>query len=225
MSEPYRVDRRTTLKWILAASAALPALGHARVAVAAPVPNVVPAAAGGYGTDPDLLRAYEPGDVWPLTLSRDQRRAATALGDVVIPEDATSPSASAVGVIDFIDEWVSAPYPAHQEDRRTIVAGLQWLDDESRRRFGSAFADVDAAAKASICDDICDASRAKHGFESAARFFARFRDLTAGGFYTTPVGMRDLGYVGNVALPRFDGPPREVLRRVGLEPADPGDPA
>jgi hypothetical protein len=41
--------------------------------------------------------------------------------------------------------------------------------------------------------------------------------LTVGGFYTTPEGMRDLGYVGNVALARFDGPPPEVLRKVGLE--------
>ncbi len=38
----------------------------------------------------------------------------------------------------------------------------------------------------------------------------------AGGFYTTLVGMKDIQYVGNVPLPRFDGPSAEVLRRVGL---------
>ena len=43
-----------------------------------------------------------------------------------------------------------------------------------------------------------------------------FRDLTAGGFYTTPAGTKDLRYVGNVALERFDGPPPEVLAMVGL---------
>jgi hypothetical protein len=70
-----------------------------------------------------------------------------------------------------------------------------------------------------ICDDICHVPEAKGELEQAARFFARFRDLTVGGFYTTPAGMRDIQYIGNVALPRFDGPPPEVLRRVGL-----GDP-
>jgi hypothetical protein len=50
----------------------------------------------------------------------------------------------------------------------------------------------------------------------AARFFALFRDLTAGGFYTTPVGRNDLSYVGNVPLTRFDGPDAELLRKLGL---------
>jgi hypothetical protein len=49
-----------------------------------------------------------------------------------------------------------------------------------------------------------------------AAHFARYRDLTAGGFYTTPQGRKDVRYVGNVPLPRFDGPPPEVLKRVGL---------
>ena len=49
-------------------------------------------------------------------------------------------------------------------------------------------------------------------------FFARYRDLTVGGFYSTPAGHQDLGYIGNVALPRFDGPPPELLRKLGLGP-------
>ena len=50
----------------------------------------------------------------------------------------------------------------------------------------------------------------------AAKFFAKFRDLTAGGFYTTPVCMKDIGYVGNTPLAKFDGPPLEALRKAGL---------
>ena len=53
-------------------------------------------------------------------------------------------------------------------------------------------------------------------FAKAAKFFARFRDLTAGGFYTTPIGMKDIGYTGNVVLDRFDGPPLEALKKAGL---------
>jgi hypothetical protein len=40
--------------------------------------------------------------------------------------------------------------------------------------------------------------------------------VTTGGFYTTPEGTKDIGYVGNVALTRFDGPPPEVLQRLGI---------
>ena len=60
------------------------------------------------------------------------------------------------------------------------------------------------------------AGNSKPEFASASKFFAKFRDLTAGGFYTTPVGMKDIGYTGNVALDRFDGPPLEALKKAGL---------
>jgi hypothetical protein len=67
-----------------------------------------------------------------------------------------------------------------------------------------------------ICDDICFVPRAKPELLEAARFFARYRDLTTGGFYTSPQGRADLRYIGNTPLPRFDGPPLEVLKKVGL---------
>src|SRR5205814_8086851 len=50
----------------------------------------------------------------------------------------------------------------------------------------------------------------------AARSFALYRDLTAGGFHSTPVGRKDLGYIGNVPLARFDGPPPELLKKLNL---------
>jgi hypothetical protein len=40
--------------------------------------------------------------------------------------------------------------------------------------------------------------------------------MPAGGFYTTPAGMKDIGYTGNVPLEKFDGPPPEALKKAGL---------
>lgn len=211
MSGPIRIDRRTTIKWMLAATAALPAMQRSAFATAPLLP------AEGYGTDPDLLRIYAPGDLWPLSFTEGERRTATALCDVIIPADAGSPSASAVGVVDFLDEWISAPYVPQQQDRKLILAGLEWLDDEAARRFGRGFAECNESQQSAICDAICYLPKAENRLTEAARFFARFRDLTVGGFYTTPEGMRDIAYVGNVALARFDGPPPEVLERVGLQ--------
>ncbi len=206
------MDRRSTLKWMLGASAAIPLL--ARRAAGEPVATQP---AHGYGTDPDLTKIYHPGDLWPLTLTAQQRRAAAALCDVIIPGDSQSPSAASVGVVEFIDEWVSAPYPRQQEDRPLILDGLQWIDAESLRRFGKQFADVGESSRHAICDDICYQQKAAAQFAAAARFFARYRDLTAGGFYTTPEGRKDLGYIGNVPLAKYSGPPPQVLRKVGLE--------
>ncbi|MFG6467114.1 gluconate 2-dehydrogenase subunit 3 family protein [Roseateles sp. BYS87W] len=203
------LDRRTTLQWMLAASAALgvEASGGA-------TPARRPGA--GYGTDPKLTRSYRAGELWPLSFTPEQRRCAEALCALIIPADAQSPSAAQLQVHLFIDEWISAPYPTQQRDRGVILQGLAWLDAESERRFQQRFDQLHVTQQARIADDICWVAQAKPEFAEAARFFARFRDLTAGGFYTTPEGSRDLGYVGNVPSVTFDGPPAKVLQIVGL---------
>jgi len=210
------MDRRTTLQWMLAASAAMPLV---RVPAFGDEVPTLPPAASGYGSDPDLSKIYHPGDAWPLTLNEGQRRTVAALCDLIIPADARSPCASAVGVVDFLDEWVSAPYPQQREDGSMMLEGLRWIDAEATRRFAQGFADLTDGEQRAICDDICDAANAQPDFAKAARFFARFRDLTAGGFYSTPQGRQDLGYMGNVQRAQFDGPPPDVLRKLGLDAA------
>lgn len=212
---PPNIDRRTTLKWVLAASAAAPSLrSMSRDLDAARKATL--SGGEGYGVDPDLQKIYAAGELWPLTLTPPLRRTASALCDLIIPADERSPSASSVGVVDFIDEWISAPYPSQQRDREAILEGFRWLDGEAGRRYVTTFAALEPARQSAICDDICFAPKARPRFVEAAQFFALYRDLTAGGFYTTPTGTKDLQYVGNVPLARFDGPPLAVLQAVGL---------
>jgi hypothetical protein len=192
-------DRRTAIKWVLAASAALRLPGVSFDAAAA-----TPAAKG-YGKDPDLLKKYAAGDLWPLTLTKEQRVTATALCDLIIPEDAQSPAASKVGVVDFIDEWISAPYPEHVEDRKTVLEGLVRIESEAQRQFKAPFAKLSGTQMTTLADALV-----------AEPFFERYRALTVGGFYTTPIGTRDLKFVGNVATATFEGPPKEVLEKLGL---------
>lgn len=207
------MDRRTSLRWMLTAATTLP-LGPLGLAPAASAASMVEAKP--YGSDPKLIDPYPPGELWPLTFTPAQRQLATALCDTIIPADATSPSASAVGVVDFIDEWISAPYPRQREDRKTVLDGFAWLDAEAKRRHGKPTVTLGAEQLHGICDDICYQPKTKPEFRTAANFFARYRDLTMGGFYTTPQGRNDLQYVGNVPLPSFDGPSLEVLKKVGL---------
>jgi Gluconate 2-dehydrogenase subunit 3 len=206
-------DRRTTIKWMLAA-AAIPLLGHPGAAQEVSAWLVV---TNGYGGDPNLTHAYRPGEVWPLMLSAAQRRTAAVLCNTILPGDARSPSAESVGLVDFIDEWVSAPYPRQLEDRPVLLEGLAWMDAEALLRFEKYFADLDESQRHAICDDICHEPKAAAKFSRAAKFFTRFRDLTVGGYYSTPVGHKDLGYIGNVPLAKFDGPPLELLRKLGLD--------
>jgi len=209
------MDRRTTIKWMFAAAATVPSLQTLGAAPEALARDIA-ANQAGYGTDPALMKEWKPGGPWPLTLSDGGRAIATALADLIIPADDKSPSASSVGVVDFIDEWLSAPYPQQRADRAIVLPGLEWIEAESQKRFGKAFAAANDAERSKIADDICFQGRAASQFEAAARFFAKFRDLTAGGFYTTPIGMKDIGYTGNVPLASFDGPPIEALKKAGL---------
>ena len=194
-----QLDRRSAVKWVLAASAAL-RLPSVSFDAAAATPT-----AQGYGKDPDLMKIYASGDLWPLTLTKEQRATATALCDLIIPADGVSPAASSVGVVDFLDEWISAPYPEHAVDRKTVLDALARVESEAQRRFKTTFAKLSPTQMSAIADDLV-----------ADPLFVRYRALTAGGFYTTPVGMKDLKYVGNVAMTTFDGPPKEVLAKLGL---------
>ena len=163
-----------------------------------------------------MVRIYQPGDVWPLTFNVRERRVAAALCDVIVPADEGSPSASSVGVPEFLDEWVSAPYSAQQSDRRPLLEGLAWMDAEAGRRFQSEFADLDKQRQVEICEDLARPEKLRADLKSAASFFKRYRVLTLGAYYTTPEGMKAVGYVGNVPLAAFSGPPVEALRHVGL---------
>jgi hypothetical protein len=215
------ISRRRALQVLAAgtgAAAALPVLScepaeEASRLGAGPDPTEPLAGPAGTPTDPDLTNPVKP---WSGTLSEEEMRTVAALCDVIIPADDHSPSASAVGAHEFIDEWVSAPYERNQNDKTVIRGGLAWLNVESMRRFGSEFAALDERQQDAICADIHYVPEAAPEYRSAARFFDKMRDLTATAFYTTEEGMADLQYIGNTALDRFDGPPPEVLEKLGL---------
>ena len=202
------IDRRTTIKWLLAASAVLPA-AH-RVWAGAPDSSA------GYGADPDLIKAYHAGECWPLTLNAGERATAAALCDAIIPGDAASPGAASLGIADFIDEWVSAPYAVQRGDRTLIVAGLAWIESQSSTRFGKSFAQLEVGEQATLCDAICSEKAASAELAGPAHFFARYRDLTAGGFYSSAAGRNDLNYIGNMPMAKFAAPPKDLLRKLGL---------
>ncbi len=222
------MDRREALKVIAtaAAGAALvdgltPSITDAQQpAPAGPRPRALPNAPvppksgpRGTATDPDLIK---PTANWPRLLSATEMTTLAALCDMIIPADDKSPSASAVGAHRYINEYVSAPYDWAERALVRVRGGLAWLDVESQRRFTRRFTALTLAERTRICDDICFLPKATPEFQAAARFFDQIRDLTASGFYTTDAGMKDLQYIGNVPLAKFEGPSPEVLRHLGL---------
>jgi hypothetical protein len=202
MIEPTPLSRREALKRVIGLSIALAALD---------MPAFAQTPVRGIGTDPNLLKKEIP---WPRILTAEERKTVTALADLIIPADEFGPAASAVGVPDFIDEWVSAPYDVQQADLKVIRAGLAWIDQESQKRFSKGFADVGPDQQSLILDDVVKEGTPQRA--QAFSFFRVFRDRAAGGYYSTLEGWKAIGYVGNVPMAEFPGPPLEVLKHLGL---------
>jgi hypothetical protein len=199
------LTRREAVQRMLAAAATISLLDSQAFGV--------PGLPTGIGSDPNLHNKVIP---WDRILTEAELKTVAALGDLIIPADEKSPAASAVGVPDFINEWVSAPYEQQTADRDQVREGLKWIDAESQKRFQKVFIALTPEQQSAICDDICSPAKAAPEFKNAASFFSKFRNLVAGGFYSTPEGWKDLGYIGNVPIAEFPGPPPEVLKHLGL---------
>jgi gluconate 2-dehydrogenase gamma chain len=134
-----------------------------------------------------------------------------ALADLIIPRDERSGSATESGAHEFID-YIVAEQPERQIRMR---GGLAWLDAECRRRFDRTFLDAADTDRRSVLDDIAYPKRARPEMSHGVRFFSELRDLVAAGFWSSRMGVEDLGYTGNRPT-SWEGPPREVLDRLGL---------
>jgi hypothetical protein len=95
-------------------------------------------------------------------------------------------------------------------------SGLAWLDAESQSRFSKSFADATKSEREKILDDIAWPARAPQSLKEGVTFFNRFRDLTATGFWSSRIGVRDLQYVGNKFVPVWNGCPPAALRKLGV---------
>jgi hypothetical protein len=167
----------------------------------------------GTASDPVLTAPVRP---WPLVLSEAERHTVASLCDLILPADERSPAASALEADEFVDEWVSAPYPRQREDLATLRNGLAWLERAARSAGASGFSTLDPAMQTALCETICFVDRAAPDVLAGALMFALVRNLAATAVWTTPEGMADLGYVGNVPLAHWGPPPTAVLRHVGL---------
>jgi gluconate 2-dehydrogenase gamma chain len=135
----------------------------------------------------------------------------TVLANIIIPKDEVSGSASEAGVPDFI-EFIVKDMPQHKTPMR---GGLRWLDLESSKRFQKAFKDCSTQQQIAVVDDIAYPEKAKPEMKQGVAFFNLMRNLTATGFYTSEIGVKDIGYMGNRPN-QWNGVPDDVLKQYGL---------
>jgi gluconate 2-dehydrogenase gamma chain len=135
----------------------------------------------------------------------------TVLADIIIPADDKSGSASQAGVPAFI-EFMMKDQPQWQTPMR---GGLAWLDNKCRKMYGKAFAQCSKTQQIELVDMIAYPGLAKPEMLQGVSFFSLMRNFTASGFYSSKMGIADIGYQGNKPN-QWEGVPEEVLKQYNL---------
>lgn len=130
------------------------------------------------------------------------------LADIIIPKDEISGSATEARVPDFI-EFIVKDMPDHQVPMK---GGLRWLDLQCLKRFEKSFKDCSHEQQIEMVELIAYPKKAAPQMSQGVKFFSLMRDLTASGFYTSAIGVTDLGYAGNKPA-QWNGVPEDVLQQ------------
>lgn len=187
-----KISRRETLKWVAAAIAAtaLPIQGLAGTAK--------------IGSDPDLINPVIP---WDRIMTARQKAITAALADHILPPEGDHPAPSELGIEEFVDEWISAPYDDQSADCKLILGGLDRLETAARGSGCEGFLECAPEVQVQLLKEV--ASGKNHADDREC--FERLRYLVVGAYYTTPEGFKDIGYIGNVALASYPAPSQEIL--------------
>ncbi len=186
----------------------------ASVPAVAGAPAVAAAAQAHHRPAPPPAEPKPSGPYKPKALTAHEFRTARVLADLIIPADGVSGSASQAGVAEYIDDMI-VEWRGRMES--TIHGGLAWLDHECNKRFGKPFADCAGPQQTEMLELMAWPEKATPETTHAVAFFNLFRDLTAGGFYTSKIGIEDLGYQGNTVVAEWKGCPAEVLKKLGVD--------
>lgn len=136
----------------------------------------------------------------------------TILADIIIPKDDRSGSASDAGVPAFI-EFIVKDMPDHQVPMR---GGLRWMDNICLKRHDKAFKDCSKEDQLKLVEEIAYPEQAKPDMHQGVAFFSRMRNLTASGFFSSKIGIEDIGYMGNRPN-KWEGVPADIIKQYGLE--------
>ena len=134
----------------------------------------------------------------------------TTLANLILPpnENGTIQQARVPEFIEFIMKDIP-------EFQTQIRGGLTWLNRHSSSVYGKQFVSLTENDQKSILDKIAYPVPNKEEQIHQIKFFSLLRNLVMTGYFTSEVGVAEIGYVGN--MPNvWDGVPEDVLDSVGM---------
>lgn len=147
-------------------------------------------------------KAKSGGVYEPLLLNAHEFKTVRQLADLIIPPLAEEPGGAGAGAAEFIDLLA-----ANNEKLRDIwLGGLGWLDHESRRRGGQNFFDATPEVCKQLVNDIAYRKNSTPELAPGIRFFDWARRMVVDAYFTSPAGVKALGYQGNTGMAQFQVP-------------------
>ena len=204
------MDRRDTIKSLLVGGMS----GGVILTACQPAEETkqgdVSPATGEYGRTPKEKKRDEElkGETF---FSEHELASIAVLCDLILPATSTAGSATDAGVPEFI-EFIAKDMTYHQTPMR---GGLMWLDHRANALFGKDFMSCSVTQQKQMLDEIAWPDTAAPEVAQGVVFFSRMRNLVLTGYYTTRMGIDDLGYQGNTPNV-WDGVPDDVLAAQGL---------
>lgn len=153
----------------------------------------------------DTERSSKPSGYTPKYFAPQQYKTLRMLCDAILPADADSGGAIEAGAPEFIDLLTSE----NPEYQMKLGGGIIWLDSVCSDRYDHLFHGCKPPQQKEILDLIAYRKSAEvdPGLSQGVEFFAFLRNLTADGFFTSKIGIKYLGYMGNSFLSDFPGCP------------------
>ncbi|MEP6716817.1 MAG: gluconate 2-dehydrogenase subunit 3 family protein [Terriglobia bacterium] len=136
----------------------------------------------------------------PKKFTRHNFKTLRALAELIVP------GANEGGAAEFIDFLSS-----HNEDLAAIFnGGFGWLDSYMRKTYGSDFLSAKPGQQTELLDKLAFAKNATPETAPGAAFWNWTRNMVVDAYYTSPAGVKNVGYMGNKALSSFSVPKEAV---------------
>ena len=150
----------------------------------------------------------------PRFFTPHEYAAVQLLADFIIPADENSKGAMDAGAAEFID------FVCSHSDRNGGYCryNLGWIDGQMQSRYGADFTEAARDEQIAFLDLLAYRKNSTALISTGVDFFSYFRGLVVDAYYTSPVGIADIGYMGNQELDSFIVPAEAVQYALARSP-------
>jgi gluconate 2-dehydrogenase gamma chain len=142
----------------------------------------------------------------PKGLNAHEYNTLAKLADYIVPAEGGSGSATDAAA----PEWIDLMASENPELLAIYTGGIAWLDHAMQLRNAPNFVDATPAQQTAILDLIAYRKNESPELGPGIKFFEWARKMVVDAYYTSPIGIKDLGYMGNTALAKFEVPQQAI---------------